>query len=121
MHHDLSRKSIIQIGRNLRALRERAGMSQQELAACLDISYQQLQKYETGVNRVSLDKLLRLRRVLRAGYEEFFAGLDDTAPSWEKISVQEDPLARAIYWKVSAVKDHDLRQKIRKVVNVLAG
>lgn len=119
----MKRATTVQIGKNLRLLRQKAGLSQQELAAHLGISYQQLQKYETGANRISLDKVLTLRATLDVEYADFFIGVDPVETGQKaanKPSLMEDPVARAIYWKVSAVKDQTLRQKIRKVVNVLA-
>lgn len=121
----MKRATTVQIGKNLRLLRQRAGLSQQELAAHLGISYQQLQKYETGANRISLDKVLTLRAALDASCEDFLIGIDQPVPQKQdragtSAPTMEDPVARAIYWKVCAVKDQTLRQKIRKVVNVLA-
>ena len=48
------------IGRRLRQLREAVGLSQSEVGALLEVSYQQVQKYERGINRISVDKLQRL-------------------------------------------------------------
>lgn len=48
------------LGRKLRSLRMMQGMTQQELATALGVSFQQLQKYETGANRLSLWRMQRL-------------------------------------------------------------
>ncbi|MCA1371218.1 helix-turn-helix transcriptional regulator [Bradyrhizobium sp. BRP14] len=48
------RKSIdLEIGSRIRATREVLGVSQQSLAAALGVTYQQIHKYEQGINRVS--------------------------------------------------------------------
>jgi len=60
------------IGRRMRQLRERAGLSQNEVGALLEVSYQQIQKYERGVNRISVDKLQRLAVALRLPLQAFF-------------------------------------------------
>ncbi|NCC21097.1 MAG: XRE family transcriptional regulator, partial [Alphaproteobacteria bacterium] len=48
---DVSRR----IGANMRFFRRRAAIPQKEVAKLLGVSYQQLQKYETGVNRISAE------------------------------------------------------------------
>lgn len=53
-----------QLGRNIRKFREEAGLSQQLLADELNISFQQLQKYEYGQSRVTVERLLEISRIL---------------------------------------------------------
>jgi transcriptional regulator with XRE-family HTH domain len=52
------------VGARIRRFREQAGLSQSELGEKLGVSYQQIQKYERGTNRVSVDTLVRLGRIL---------------------------------------------------------
>ncbi len=52
------------LGLKLRKLREQAGLSQTGLGEKLGVSYQQIQKYERGVSRLSVEALLRLARAL---------------------------------------------------------
>jgi transcriptional regulator with XRE-family HTH domain len=52
------------MGAKLRRIREAAGLSQTELGDKLGVSYQQIQKYERGASRLSLDTFLRLARAL---------------------------------------------------------
>lgn len=52
------------LGQRIKRFREQAGLSQTELGNRLGISYQQIQKYERGVNRLSVDTLLRMARAL---------------------------------------------------------
>jgi transcriptional regulator with XRE-family HTH domain len=52
------------LGRNIRLARSAAGKSQAEVAEFLDVTFQQLQKYENGKNRVPLDRLVSLARFL---------------------------------------------------------
>lgn len=53
-----------EIGARIRAHRVKLGVSQQQLAADLGLTFQQVQKYEKGVNRVAASTLLRIARVL---------------------------------------------------------
>lgn len=48
------------IGARLRTARTAAGMSLEQLAACVNISCQQLHKYETGANRISVSRLMEI-------------------------------------------------------------
>jgi transcriptional regulator with XRE-family HTH domain len=52
------------LGARIKRLRLQAGLSQADLGDRLGVSYQQVQKYEGGRNRVSADTLVRLARVL---------------------------------------------------------
>jgi len=60
------------IGQRMRQLREAAGLSQSEVAVFLDVSYQQVQKYERGSNKISIEKLQRLAEALRVPLTAFF-------------------------------------------------
>jgi transcriptional regulator with XRE-family HTH domain len=68
------------IGQRIRQLRERAGLSQNEVGALLDVSYQQVQKYERGINSVSVEKLQRLAQALRVPMSAFFADVPPPLP-----------------------------------------
>ncbi len=63
------------IGRNLRRLRGLARMNQTGLASEVDISFQQIQKYENGKNRVSAIMLLKLSKALNVEVTAFYFGL----------------------------------------------
>lgn len=52
------------LGAKVRKYREQANLSQTDLGEKLGVSYQQVQKYERGVSRMSVDTLLRLARAL---------------------------------------------------------
>lgn len=62
------------IGSRMRARRVMLGMSQEKLADALGLTFQQVQKYEKGVNRVGASRLLHIARILDVGIEFFFEG-----------------------------------------------
>lgn len=64
-----------QIGARIRARRNELGLIQEQLATALGISYQQIQKYENGSNRITVDRLLLLARRLEVPVGYFFATL----------------------------------------------
>lgn len=70
----------IQVGRKVRQCRWLVGMSLQDLADRLGISYQQLQKYEMGQNRLSISRLWEIARVLEVPMTHFLEGLDSQSP-----------------------------------------
>lgn len=57
-----------------------ASMSQEELGVAIGVSFQAIQKYETGENRLSASRLLRAARMLARSPTFFFEGIDDDAP-----------------------------------------
>ena len=65
----------VAVGRNLRLLRHRHRISQTRLAKALDLTFQQVQKYENGSNRISASKLYEAAQVLGVNVEDIFAGL----------------------------------------------
>jgi transcriptional regulator with XRE-family HTH domain len=52
------------LGRNLRVARNAAGKTQGEIAEYLDVSFQQIQKYEKGMNRIPVDSIVSLAAYL---------------------------------------------------------
>lgn len=62
----------LEVGKNLRALRTLKNYTQSELAKSVGITFQQLQKYETGANRISASKLQQLATVLKVDIRDFF-------------------------------------------------
>jgi transcriptional regulator with XRE-family HTH domain len=64
------------VGRQLCLLRKSSGVSQQKLAEQLGVTYQQVQKYEGGTNRVSTAFLLRVAQMFGVPLDYFFAGID---------------------------------------------
>lgn len=66
-------KEDVIIGRNLRHYRLKAGLSQKELGAAIgEVSFQQVQKYEKGKNRIPAAKLYYAARALKTPMEYFF-------------------------------------------------
>ena len=68
----------VHIGRRLRALRRGRGQSQGDLAAKVEVTYQQVQKYETGANRISASTLYEMARALSEPIAAFYDGLPET-------------------------------------------
>jgi len=65
----------IHVGQRARQRRHTLGLTQQEVAAKIGTKFQQLQKYETGANRISASRLFELAAVLQVEPAYFFEGL----------------------------------------------
>ncbi len=65
------------VGTNVRRLRTESGITLAEMAEALGISHQQLQKYETGANRVSAGMLYELARYFVLPVDALFEGSDE--------------------------------------------
>ena len=63
----------IEIGRKIRALRLERGLSQSGLADGIDLTFQQVQKYEKGTNRVSAGRLVRIADTLNTPVMFFYS------------------------------------------------
>lgn len=60
----MTHKIDILVGENIRGIRQMQGLSQEELAVKVGISYQQLQKYEKAENRISASRLFDVAQAL---------------------------------------------------------
>ncbi len=64
----------VHVGARVRSRRKSLGLSQQELARHLNLTFQQVQKYERGSNRISASKLFEIALVLQMPVAFFFEG-----------------------------------------------
>ena len=69
----------LHVGARIRMRRRLQGVSQEKLAEALGLTFQQVQKYERGANRVSASKLYEIAAMLKAPISYFFDGLADPA------------------------------------------
>ncbi len=65
------------VGLRIRMRRKEIGVSQERLAEALGITFQQVQKYERGANRVSASKLWEIAAALRTNVGYFYEGLGE--------------------------------------------
>lgn len=67
------------VGKRVRHRRWMMGMTQQQLGDLVGIKFQQIQKYETGMNRISASRLWDIAKALDVPINYFFEGLDAEA------------------------------------------
>jgi len=65
------------IGERIRQRRNQMGMSQEELGEALGVTFQQVQKYEKGANRVTSGRLLDIASALECSINDLFGGVGD--------------------------------------------
>jgi transcriptional regulator with XRE-family HTH domain len=64
------------VGENLARIRKRKGVNQTAIAEALGVSFQQVQKYEKGTNRVSASVLFELAQAMSISMDDFFKGAE---------------------------------------------
>lgn len=69
------------LGRQVRVRRNMLGMSQERLAELLGLTFQQVQKYEHGKNRISASRLFELSKILGVPIDYFFRKIDSSKAS----------------------------------------
>lgn len=106
---------LIHLGERLKARRHQLNLSQGEVAARLGVSYQQIQKYERGENRIAACSLYRLAMVLDIPVAWFYQGLDPAGDA-----KTTDPDAGAVNIALSKIGDPSLRRNLVELINNFA-
>ena len=113
------------VGARVRMRRLLIGLSQEKLGEALGITFQQVQKYEKGVNRIGASRLLHIAGILDVGVEFFFEGLPQVKASGSSVSTpmlefltmpESDRLVRGFV----RLKDETARRKVADLVEWLA-
>ena len=94
------------VGGQLRLRRAQIGMTQSDLGSKLGLSFQAVQKYETGENRISASRLYQLSRVLDVSMGYFFEGLDGAGQADDEtvnsdLSRKEAAMVLGSYYRIS--------------------
>ena len=115
------------IGSRVRMRRMRLGLSQQELADRIGLSWQQVQKYEHGVNRLAGSRLWDISCALECPVEWFFEGLQHEGGAAngeaikngdEQMPDEEAELLVRAYW---AIDDSKIRNRFRALLDTISG
>ncbi len=106
------------IGQNLRKIRLLRGISQQELADALEITFQQVQKYEKGYNRISATRLLAIAFALQVDIKDLYGELIDenTINPSTQISTQALEMCKIL----AKIEDENTFKQIKRIIRVLA-
>jgi transcriptional regulator with XRE-family HTH domain len=86
----------IDVGRLVRVHRMARAISQTELANQIGVTFQQVQKYESGANRISMGRLTRIARVLGVNVTYLLSGSGQAAPAAASNAKTQAKLAEAV-------------------------
>ncbi|MCX7281268.1 MAG: helix-turn-helix transcriptional regulator [Alphaproteobacteria bacterium] len=114
----------IQVGNRVRIRRMLIGMSQEKLGDMLGLTFQQVQKYEKGVNRIAAGRLFEVARILNVPVDFFYEGVSAAggvesggAPVMEFVSSGEGLQLALAFMKI---KDIKVRKRMLDLVKSLA-
>lgn len=96
------------VGRRLRTLRNLRDISQDVLAIALGITFQQLQKYERGTNRISASKLYQFSKLLDVNPNYFFNGFGEMSDNSDLL----DDLSTSLVAAFNKIEDERLKKSV---------
>jgi len=123
----------VHVGGRVRLRRTLLGMSQEKLGEALGLTFQQVQKYERGANRIGASRLFDLARVLDVPVSYFYEDMDDSMAASSPrhmVRATEDPpefednlmvqretleLVRAYY----RIRDPEVRRRVQELAKAL--
>ena len=117
----LARRVDDHVGARIRLRRTMLGMTQEQLAAALAISYQQIQKYETGANRVSAGRLFEISQRLDVEVSYFFEGADPSGMPKELPHGGRNRIAIDLVRNFLEIANEDQRAALANLVKTLKG
>ena len=106
----------IHVGSRLRAARVMRGQSQTNLADKLGLTFQQVQKYETGANRISASKLFDISKIWGVTPDYFFEGLEDTRGGG---TAEMDLKAIRIATMIAKISDENIKNRLSGLIKAL--
>lgn len=109
----------VAVGARVRELRIRAGLSQSALAEALGVSFQQIQKYEKGTNRMGASRLIQVAKGLGVPVMELFDGVTSERVAVKDVALDRDASKVARDWR--NIGDQDTREVLRSVIHSFAG
>jgi transcriptional regulator with XRE-family HTH domain len=100
------------VGANLRLLRNSAKMSQTDMAEALGVTFQQIQKYEKGTNRLGAGKLLTVANLLKVPVTAFYEGAKGMAKDSPPILLLHKRDAFRLVEAFSKIEEPRLRSSV---------
>ncbi|MGE0665397.1 MAG: helix-turn-helix domain-containing protein [Sphingomonadales bacterium] len=117
----------IHVGKRLRQRRTFVGMTQEQLGAALGITFQQIQKYERGANRIGASRLFDICRILDVAPQFFFESMPENEDERPAESIRaarpEDVVDRETMDLVRAYRQIDsaaVRHRLLELARTLA-
>ena len=115
------------LGQRVRSRRLEIGMSQERLAELLGVTFQQVQKYEKGVNRIAASRLYDIASALQQPVSRFFEGLSQGRAAGVAEAKQDyiddalaTPEGAQLMSVFASIKSQRVRRKVVDLVRTLA-
>jgi transcriptional regulator with XRE-family HTH domain len=111
----------VYVGDRVRARRKKQGFTQDELGDAVGVSFQQIQKYESGMNRISASKLYKMAKLLKVlEIDYFFKGYSEAEPIvGDCAALLELPETLEMLQAYYSTKDPRKRKKILSMCHIM--
>jgi transcriptional regulator with XRE-family HTH domain len=110
----------VMVGRNVRIWRMAKGLSQAQLANRLGVTFQQVQKYEIGANRIGTGRLVKIAAILGVPISVLFQGTGAAESSAPLAALISDSRSFRLAHAFAAVKSNKFRESLVDLVEALA-
>jgi transcriptional regulator with XRE-family HTH domain len=118
----------VQVGNRVRIRRMLIGMSQERLGDLLGLTFQQVQKYEKGVNRIGAGRLFEVSRILSVPVDFFYEGLATNIPAGNDTDAATPPVMEFVSsgeglqlsLAFMKIRDAKVRKRVLDLVKSLA-
>lgn len=115
---DILQKIDRNIGKKIKSRRIFLGMSRQDLAEKMNITQQQIQKYETGINRISASRLLGLAQALNVNVNYFYE--DSAAVQTEELNEEGQRMCIEVARNFMRIDNKGFKAAINNLVKTLS-
>jgi transcriptional regulator with XRE-family HTH domain len=105
------------VGRRIRERRTSLGLTQQQLANMIGVTYQQAHKYERGINRISAGRLYEIAGALGVDTDYFYAGLVSSEP--EPASPRQR-MSLELVRNFARIRDERCRESLAQLCRAMA-
>lgn len=110
----------VHVGHRLRTRRVVVGLTQEKLGSCLGLTFQQIQKYEKGTNRISASRLFEMSQILKINIEYFFEDLETEHHIDLDLDFRMAGENLSLIREFSKIKKPSVRKSVALLVNSLA-
>lgn len=117
----ISKRVDDHVGACIRTRRTQLGMTQQDLGRALEMSYQQVQKYETGANRISAGRLYEIAQILRNDVSDFYDALEPQGIRAPLVHGGKNRGTIELVKNFTAIEDPAIKAAIQQMIKAATG
>jgi transcriptional regulator with XRE-family HTH domain len=114
-------KTDKRVGNNIRARRLAMGMTQEQLGKKLGVTFQQIQKYEVGANRIGSGRLFQIAELLKTPLGSFYSGEEKQTKlrASSPFDLLSDPLTLQMAQEFSKISDKKTCRAVLAIIESL--